>query len=139
MKIHQRAPKNSGGIHEKTSLLELRAQNDDDLVYLAWLGRAERSGQTREIYREEIARQPGVLDGLTEETLRDAYEVYRSGCEGRLVSLDLGRIEDLEERGLVRDVKLLPGRGRYAGRFEFTSTDRLEIVVRAMQIKGLGI
>lgn len=133
MKIHQhRSGRAKGSVFEKTTRLTFRAENEDEEAYLAWLANAVRSGQTREIYFEEMSKEPDVLEGLTEEDLINAKEVIRSMAEGRQVHLHLGDVEDLESKGLVRDVTALPGRGRYAGRFEFMATDRCEIVVLAM-------
>lgn len=137
MRYSQHAPrKGKGGCLTRTSRLVLRAETDDEMTYLAWLADQVRSGETRELYYAEKAKEPGVLEGLTEEQLNNVREVYRSTCEGRSVYLDLGEVEDLEGAGLVRDIRVLPGRGRYAGRFEFMATDRLYIVVRAMASLG---
>jgi hypothetical protein len=140
MEIHQRAGKKAkGGCFINTSRLTLRASVDEEMTYLAWLANAVRSGQTHQLYIEEKAKEFGILEGLTEEDLSNAREVYRSICEGRSVNLDVGDIEDLEIVGLVRDVRRLPGRGRYAGRYEFMPTDRLHIVVYALASLGRAI
>lgn len=139
MKYSQHAPRRSKvGCHTKTARLILRAETDEEMAYLAWLTNQVRCGNARQLYYEEKAKEPDVLAGLTDDHMRNAREVYRSGCEGRGVQLDLGEVEDLERVGLVRDLRVLPGRGRYAGRFEFMPTDRLEIVVRAMAALGLA-
>lgn len=137
MKIEQHVNRKSRvSCFIKTSRLILRAEIDEEMSYLAWLADHVRCGNAHELYLQEKAKEPGVLDGLAEDELINAREVYRSICEGRSVNLDIGDVEDLEVAGLVRDVIRLPGRGRHAGRFEFTPTDRLYVVVHAMALKG---
>jgi hypothetical protein len=138
MKIHQHLNKgNKGSVFDKTSRLTLRSEHDEEMSYLAWLADAVRSGQAHRLYCEEKAKEPGVLQGLTTWELTSAKEVWLAVCSGFPASLSVDDLKKLASKGLVCDLRLLPGRGRYAGRFEYMHTDRLEIVVRAMTILGI--
>lgn len=125
-------------MYEKTARLNLKAEDDDEMAYLAWLANHVRGGHAHELYLQEKATEPGVLDGLTEELIINAREVYRFICEGRPIDLESREMEELEEAGLIHTLRVLPGRGRYAGRFEFMPSDRLYIVVYAMRFVGIS-
>ena len=67
----------------------------------------------------------------TGDELCDARHVLSCVYEGVDCSLPMDRLRALEKRGLVTDIDLKPGRGRYANRYEYMWTDKLEELVKA--------
>jgi hypothetical protein len=91
----------------------------------------------RNAEREYAASQAqSVCNGLlgelwTNDEISDARTVWSCTCEGVSIPLSFSEVFDLEKRGLVKNLKLISSRGRYAGRYEFYATDKLEKLVKA--------
>lgn len=69
----------------------------------------------------------------THDELYKAKHVMSAVYEGVDVNLTIEEMRELEKRGLVTDIKVKPGRGRYAGRYGFEWTDKLEELVKAVR------
>ena len=69
----------------------------------------------------------------TSEDITDARYIWSCVCEGADCSLTINRLRELEKRGLVEDVKVKPGRGRYANRYEYLWADKLKGLLEAVQ------
>ena len=69
----------------------------------------------------------------TGEDITDARYIWSCVCEGVDCSLTINRIRELEKRGLVEDVKVKPGRGRYANRYEYRWADKLKSLLEAVR------
>lgn len=67
----------------------------------------------------------------TEDELWDARHILLAVNEGVPVDLSADEMEKMAKRGLVYDIKRLPGRGRYANRYTFEWHDKLVTLVRA--------
>jgi hypothetical protein len=69
----------------------------------------------------------------TESELRQAKHVLSAVYEGVDAWLTIDEMRALEKRGLVSGLTLKPGRGRYANRYEYMWTDKLEKLVEAIR------
>lgn len=89
--------------------------------------------QAREWQQSQSELAPVTLLGelWTRDELCDARHVLSCVYEGVDCSLPMDRLRELEKRGLVTDINLKPGRGRYANRYEYMWTDKLEELVKA--------
>lgn len=65
------------------------------------------------------------------DEISKAKHVLSAVYEGVDCWLTIDEMRALEKRGLVTDVNVKPGRGRYAGRYEFRWADKLEALVEA--------
>ena len=70
-----------------------------------------------------------TLDDFTEDELMNARHVLLAIYEGVDANLSYEEAEALQTKGLLCDLVKLPGRGRYAGRFEFYWNDELKDIV----------
>lgn len=75
------------------------------------------------------ARLLGELWDVDE--IHKAKHVLSCVYEGVDVTLTIEEMRALENRGLVTDINVKPGRGRYAGRYGFEWTDKLKALVEA--------
>lgn len=67
----------------------------------------------------------------TDDELADARHFWSAINEGIDAGIPYMRALKLQERGLIKDVEEKPGRGRYANRYSFNWTDKLEQLVAA--------
>lgn len=67
----------------------------------------------------------------TADEIADARQCLSCVFEGVDCSLPIERMRAIEKRGLVTDLDAKPGRGRYANRYEYMWTDKLEELVKA--------
>lgn len=125
----QAKPRTHEAIHTRVYRLMVEAQHDQEREYLCWLSNMAISGSLHQQYILEMAKKPDALDGLSEEDIHMARRLYAAECEGLDCPFD--KMEPLQEKGFIRDLERLPGRGRYAGRYAYYSTDRLAIVAHA--------
>ena len=127
----QAKSRTSEGIHSRVHRLTIEAEHTEEREYLCWLTDMIRSGNTHQQYLEEQAKKPDALKDLTADDIRDAQWLWGAVCAGDYLSRSYDQMLPFQERGFIRDLERLPGRGRYAGRFEFSFTDKLQIVVLA--------
>lgn len=62
---------------------------------------------------------------LTEKEIRNARHFWSAVCEGVDADLSFEEAQALEAKGLIEKLTKLPGRGRYAGRWEAYPSDLL--------------
>jgi hypothetical protein len=65
------------------------------------------------------------MEQLTEDEKDNARTFWRCMGEGEEIPLGYSEVKRLEELGLVENLEKLPGRGRYAGRWNAIWTDKL--------------
>lgn len=115
--------------------LTLEAEHAEERDYLRWLTNMMRSGNAHQQYLEDESRKPDALQGLSDDDIRDARWLWAAICGSQPVPRKYAQMIPLQEKGWIRDLEQLPGRGRYAGRFEFYPTDKLQIIVLAASEK----
>lgn len=69
---------------------------------------------------------------IPEEVRDNGRHFWSCILEGVPALLDREEAKELQRHGLIEKYRELPGRGRYAGRWEATWTEKLQDMVRAM-------
>jgi hypothetical protein len=122
-------------IHSHVHRFTLESESEEERSYLCWVSRLVLSGDLRERYIDEMAKNPDVLADLSGHDLITARKVFFAGHGEDGIDMSFERMLPLQEKGWIRELERLPGRGRYAGRFTYFPTDKLAIIVRAAHNK----
>jgi hypothetical protein len=83
---------------------------------------------TDEAKTEKLGNQ---MEQLTEDEKDNASTFWRFMLEGEAIPLSYPEVKRLEDVGLVENLEKLPGRGRYAGRWNATWTDKLAELMKS--------
>jgi hypothetical protein len=71
------------------------------------------------------------MEQLTPDEEDNARTFWRFTLEGESIPLSYAEVKRLEELGLVENLDKLPGRGRYAGRWNAIWTDKLADLMKS--------
>lgn len=134
MHYNAQAPKKKH-LMQACKRLTLTAMDEREEAFLCWLFKQSNIGGLMKLWdpKEAEAFDDTLLKGFTDDELWTARHVLVAIYEGEPPDIAFKAAMSLQEKGLLKDVEKLPGRGRYAGRFEFHHTDKLEQVVMAFE------